>query len=257
MSAIEQLYRYPVKGLSAEPLASVQLTAGQALPLDRIFAITDGSWVFEPGNYVPRPKTDFLVQANREQLAEYRTHYDDSRNRLTFLDPDGRMTVFDLDDPEDQDSLSRLFAERFAGELQGMPRLVRAQGVRFTDVSVISTPMMNAISLVNLASVEALEADLGQPVHPLRFRANLYFRTATAWEELDWVGRQLRIGQARVEVVLRTRRCSAVNVDPLTARRDLSIPRALMARYGHPDMGVYIEVLKGGSVRIGDEVALL
>src|SRR6202050_5916944 len=41
-AAITALYRYPVKGLSAEPLARVGLEIGQCLPHHRRFAIALG-----------------------------------------------------------------------------------------------------------------------------------------------------------------------------------------------------------------------
>ena len=36
MAQIDRIYRYPVKGLSAEPLAAVHVAAGEGLPLDRM-----------------------------------------------------------------------------------------------------------------------------------------------------------------------------------------------------------------------------
>jgi Uncharacterized Fe-S protein len=39
---IQGIYRYPVKGLSAEQLASVVLATGQTLPADRAYAIENG-----------------------------------------------------------------------------------------------------------------------------------------------------------------------------------------------------------------------
>lgn len=257
MHPIEHLYRYPIKGLSAEALDATTLSAGQGFPLDRTFALTNGAWVFEAQGYAPRPKTDFLVQVNLEQMAEYHSVYDAARHRLTLRGPEGRTEQFALDEPADLAALSALFHARFHERLQGLPQLVAADGIRFTDVSVISTPMMNAISLINLASVEALAADMGQPVDPMRFRANLYFRSSTPWEELQWVGRDVRIGAALGKVVLRTKRCAATNVNPATAQRDMSIPKALMKHYGHPDMGVYIEVIEPGEVRVGDALELL
>jgi uncharacterized protein YcbX len=252
---IEKLYRYPVKGLSAEPLDTVTLSAGQGVPLDRQYAITNGKWEFQAERYQPRPKTDFLVLVKHEQLAEYRTCLDDASQVFKVQGRDGQTHSFDLCSEPERQALCGLLARRLG--LAGNPQLVEAAGIRFTDVSVMSAAMMNAISLVNLASVEALQADLGKAVDPLRFRANIHLRTVTPWEELQWVGREVQIGAARGKVVLRTRRCAATNVDPLTAARDLSIPQALVKHYGHADMGIYIEVIEGGPVAIGDAVQLL
>ena len=45
---ITQVYRYPVKGLSAEPLDRVALAIGRCLPQDRRFALALGSTHFDP-----------------------------------------------------------------------------------------------------------------------------------------------------------------------------------------------------------------
>jgi len=52
--------------------------------------------------------------------------------------------------------------------------------------------------------------------------------------------------------VLRTRRCAATNVDPVTGARDLGIPQALIKNFRHGDMGVYVELLGGGMLRPGE-----
>ena len=41
-ATIRTLYRYPVKGLSPEPLARAELSAGQYFPGDRLYAIENG-----------------------------------------------------------------------------------------------------------------------------------------------------------------------------------------------------------------------
>ncbi|HIE03124.1 MAG TPA: MOSC domain-containing protein, partial [Thiotrichaceae bacterium] len=39
MPIITHLYRYPIKGLSPEPLQRVAVQAGEMMPLDRCFAL--------------------------------------------------------------------------------------------------------------------------------------------------------------------------------------------------------------------------
>ena len=55
------LYRYPVKGLSPEALAEVQLEAGGTFPNDRAFAIENGKHEFDPAAPKHFPKIKFLV----------------------------------------------------------------------------------------------------------------------------------------------------------------------------------------------------
>ena len=113
------------------------------------------------------------------------------------------------------------------------------------------------VSIINLDSVAAIEKMVGQPVHPLRFRANLYVRGWPAWSELDLLGRTLAIGDVRLKMVKRIVRCAATNVDPETAARDLNIPHTLMRALGHCDCGVYAEVVAGGTIKTDDKVETL
>ena len=68
------------------------------------------------------------------------------------------------------------------------------------------------------------------------------------------LGRELRIGGARVKVIKRIVRCAATEVDPDTGIRDLEIPRTLQQSFGHADCGVYAEVVAGGEVAVGEPV---
>jgi hypothetical protein len=100
-----------------------------------------------------------------------------------------------------------------------------------------------------------VEAIVGLPVHPLRFRANLYVSGWPPWHECELLGQTLAIGDARLKVVKRITRCAAINVDPETAVRDLDIPPTLMRRLGHNECGIYAEVTAGGTIGVGDAVA--
>ena len=120
--------------------------------------------------------------------------------------------------------------------------MLESPGHSFSDVA------RKVVSIINLASVRAIENMVGAPVHPLRFRANLYVEGWPAWHEFDLLDQTLAIGDIRLKVVKRIVRCAAVNVDPDTAQRDLAIPQALQRRLGHADCGIYAEVITGGTI---------
>ena len=129
--------------------------------------------------------------------------------------------------------------------------MLRAEGHSFSDVS------RKVISIINLASVAALEEATGAPVHPLRFRGNLQVAGWPAWHEFDLLDQDISIGpSARLKVVKRIVRCAATEVDPDTGIRDLEIPRTLMKTYGHADCGVYAEVIEAGPIAVGDTVTV-
>jgi uncharacterized protein YcbX len=111
------------------------------------------------------------------------------------------------------------------------------------------------VSIINLASVAALENAVGAPVHPLRFRANVYVSGWPPWREFDLIGQQIAIGEtARLKIVKRIIRCAAPDVDPDTGIRDLSIPQTLLRTFDHGDFGVYGEVIAEGDIAASDAV---
>ena len=56
--------------------------------------------------------------------------------------------------------------------------------------------------------------------------------------------------------LVRTQRCAATNVNLETARRDVNIPLQLKQAFGHVDMGIYVSVINGGTIRQGDNLTL-
>ncbi|MEA2868218.1 MAG: uncharacterized protein QOE39_2933 [Bradyrhizobium sp.] len=246
---IASIYRYPVKGLSPEPLPRVALTVGQPLPADRRYAIENGPTGFNPAAPQYFPKSYFLMLMRNERLAGLQAHFDEKSNVLTVR-KEGEATVCgDLETTEGRAAIEAFFAANFASELRGPPKVLSGGGHSFSDVA------KKVVSVVNLGSVAAIEDVVGQPVHPLRFRANLYVSGWPAWHEFELLGQILAIGDTRLKVVKRIVRCAAVNVDPRTAARDLDIPHTLMRRFGHADCGVYAEVIAGGAISVGDAIA--
>jgi uncharacterized protein YcbX len=249
MATLKSIYRYPVKGLSPESLPAVGLEVGQTLPADRKYAIENGPSGFDPAAPAYLPKTRFLMLMRNERLATLDTHYDDASHVLTIRGEGRKLARGDLATKEGRLAIEAFFRRFMPKELNGAPKVLEADGHSFSDVSA------KVVSIINLASVAAIETMVGQPVHPLRFRANLYVEGWPAWSELDWVGQQIAIGDARVKVTKRIMRCAATNVDPEIGIRDLQIPATLMRTFQHADCGIYARVIEGGAIRPGDAIS--
>ncbi len=247
---IQGLYRYPVKGLSAEPLTRAGLNAGEYFPGDRLFAVENGPSGFDAAAPAHQSKIKFLMLMRNERLASLRTRYDQPASTLT-IEHEGREAVrADISTKEGRLAVEAFFRKFMPQELRGAPKVLEApSGFRFTD------SRSGFVSILNLASIAALEDVVGAPVHPLRFRANVYVEGMPAWAEFDLVGKEILLGSARLKVTKRIVRCAATNVDPDTAMRDLAIPEALMRAFGHADCGVYAEVIAGGAIRVGDALS--
>jgi uncharacterized protein YcbX len=247
---ITDIYRYPVKGLSPEPLPRAALHPGRTLPADRRYAIENGPSGFDPADPKWMSKAYFLMLQRDEWLAGLQTHFDDASNVLTIRHNGSTAAQGDLETAQGRAAIERFFASSFANQIKGPPKILKGKDHSFSDVA------KKVVSIINLASLQAIEDFVGQPVHPLRFRANLYLRGWPAWHEFDLLGHTLAIGEARLKVVKRITRCAAINVDPDTAARDLNILHTLMQRLGHADCGVYAEVIAGGEVAEGDAIRI-
>ena len=244
------IYRFPVKGLSAQRLDRVALTAGETLPLDRAWAIENGPGRFDPENPRHLPKVAFLMLMRDERLASLDARFDEQTCRLV-LQRDGRQVAGgDLTTRSGRQIVEQFIAAYMAQSLRGPPRIVSAPGHSFTD-----TPA-KWVHVINLASVRDLERIVGRTVDPLRFRPNLIVDGLEPWAEFGWLGHEIGIGPARLSVTARTQRCAATNVDPATGARDMDIPAMLQRKRGHSDFGVYAEVLTGGQIANGDPVAI-
>jgi len=252
---ITSLVHYPVKGLSGQSLPEVMLSPRQGFPFDRMFGFARAGSGFDPLAPAPMPKDRFLMLMRDERLAGLASHLDPV-SRVLVLKVQGHSVLqADLFTAEGCAETDAFFDRMFDLVPDKMPRFVHAAPHRFTDVSVVSTDLMNAVSLINLDSIADLEARTGAAIAPERFRANITFQGWPPFSELALVGQEITIGTARARVTLRTRRCAATEVNPVTARRDLPIPRLLHQHYGHSDMGIYAELMTGAVVRPGDSVS--
>jgi uncharacterized protein YcbX len=130
---IASLYRYPVKGLSPQPLPSVALGIGQTLPADRRYAIENGPSGFDPAAPAWLPKSHYLMLMRNERLAGLQTHFDDDTHLLTIREH-GQMAVRgDLETPEGRAAIEAFFAANFASELKGPPKVLSGGGHSLSD----------------------------------------------------------------------------------------------------------------------------
>jgi uncharacterized protein len=247
---IAALYRYPVKGLSAEPLTEAMLATARHFPGDRLFAIENGPSGFDPAAPEHQAKAKFLVLARQTALARLATRYDDKTGELTIAEGGTELVRGDLSEAQGRAAIEAFFTRFFGKELAGAPKVLTApEGFRFMD------SRSGFASIINLATVRALEKEVGLPLDPIRFRANIYIDDLPAFAEFDWVDRPIQVGGSVLRGIKRTERCAATTVNPATAIRDVMIPAVLMRSYGHADCGIYVGIAEGGRIAVGDTLA--
>ena len=157
-----------------------------------------------------------------------------------------RSPAADLSTSDGRAKIEAFFADFGRDDLRGAPRILQSPGHSFSDVA------RKVVSIINLASVVAIEDAIGAPVDPLRFRGNLYVSGWPAWHEFDLMDRTVAIGRR----ASRSSNASSAALPSMSSRtpaiRDLAIPATLLRAFGHADCGVYGEVLDGGDIAVGD-----
>ncbi len=248
---IEYLYRYPVKGLTAEALEQTEVAAGQAIPWDRAFALAHGDSGFDPAAPVWLPKYNFLCQMKHAKAAALFSVFEPGTGRLTIRSRDGATVSANALTEAGRAEIGGFLAAYMGEEARRTPRFHHVPGHVFADQRV------KVVSLASLASLRDYEGKVGGRRHRRRFRANVWFSGAPAWAEREWIGREIQVGGAVLRVLKGTTRCAATEVNPETALRDADPVAELRALYGHIELGVHAEVVDGGKFAIGDALELL
>ena len=83
MVTVAELFVYPVKGLSAQPLDRVALRPGKGFPHDRRFAFARPDGEYRPGTRAGLPKREFFALVSDHRLAGLDMHLDTETDVLT------------------------------------------------------------------------------------------------------------------------------------------------------------------------------
>lgn len=279
MGIVTALRRYPVKSMVGEALTSVAVTE-RGLCGDRVSAVLDDAGTVGSAKH-PR-KWGPLLRC---------------RSRLTSTDtvvvelPDG--IVLSAGDPDLDARLSKLLGrhvslsatprehggalERAVPEYEGgVPDAVRstattdATGAAITSGQVAPGTFFDygTVHLVTTTALARLRATYPTgDFDPRRFRPNLVVDTpdGPGFPEDAWIHSRLRIGEAIFRAVVPTPRCVVPTLAQEELPPDPGIMRAVAREHRIPVfdqgrlscVGVYLDVLEPGTVRIGDSVTRL
>jgi uncharacterized protein YcbX len=246
---IEQIYRYPVKGMRAEQLQTGTLEAGGGLALDRAFAFTSGNLPPPAGAQGWSPSRTFLQMTVYPRLAGFAARVDGDSLRVTA--PDGQTASAALEASDDS-ALNGLMNQHFKAGPEGGIRLHRIQqppGHWDHDDTTVS--------IINQASVEWLEWVSAMTLSGLRFRGNLYVSGLEPWEEFSLTGKTVRIGKTRLKLLRPALRCAATSADPWTGDTSIEVPGMMRHYLGHMFCGIYAKVLEGGDIFEGDHLRVV
>jgi MOSC domain-containing protein len=233
---VVSLNRWPVKSFAGEAAADLRLD-GRGVAGDRTHAIVDHS----------RGTPRLLTAREAPRLLGWRAAYaglpgdavgPEAPPLPHLVDPAGR--AWRWDDPELTGALADDLGRpvSLSRDLAGQQDLER---------SVLVTCD---------ATHRALESELGEPVDVRRFRTNVHLALdAPAWAEHDWTGLELRIGEARLELLHPCERCVIPTRDPDTWKKWPDLLRRL-ARDHDTLFGINARPLHAARIAVGDPVVV-
>jgi uncharacterized protein YcbX len=119
-----------------------------------------------------------------------------------------------------------------------------------------------SVSVINLATIAGIGAELDQSLDTRRFRANVVIDSDAVepFVEDAWVGSTLLFGSEEsgpmVKIIMRDERCVMLNFDPETVEPDARIMKTVV-RLNQNCAGVYGAVVRTGRISRGQPISLL
>lgn len=244
---VAQLVRHPIKSAGFEQVAEASLTEGAAFPFDRVWAVAHAAArLSEPPGWAP--KLQFLRGWGSAELMAVSCTSDERAGNVTLSHPRRPTESFTPDDPTDAARLIAWLRPLWPETRPEPARVIRVPGHALTDQD---QPL---VSINSISSLTELGAQIGRDLSPHRFRGNIWIEGWPPMAELDLVGQEITIGEARLRIEEPIGRCRATGANPQTGQQDADTMGALERHYGHTDFGVFARVIAGGKVAVGDEV---
>ncbi len=266
---VTELWRYPVKSMQGEQVASLELSAGGVVG-DRGFGLVDVT----TGRLLSAKAVPALFDARARSVGE-------PGAGVVIALPDG--TEVSSADPEVDAALSGWLGR--AVSLRRSDDGSTGEAIEFelrfdpTDDdgdlvpwparagSFLDSAPVHLLSVASLATMAACAPDTAWDVR--RFRPNVLIDAGAGdgFVEDGWIGHDLEVGSAGVAIRVHKAcgRCAMPNraqpalvggpAERPALARDIGVFRALTAEHGN-DLGVYADVMTGGPIAVADELRL-
>jgi uncharacterized protein YcbX len=226
------LRRFPIEPLGGETPNEVVVRREGAVG-DRAFELSDE----QTGDALTWRSNPVLLSYSARFLEDLVVEDLESLTRVRM--PDGREVP--LADP------------RWVGDVAR--RLGRPVRVRHADEGA---PRRGALHLLSRPTLRFVERVYGTGLEARFLRANFVIDLTggKAFEEDEWVGRQIRIGDTLCDVVAPSRECLAVAAGNEKPAGDVSMVEGLLKVRGGV-LGLEVRAAKGQRIRVADPVSLV
>ena len=258
---VAALYRYPVKGFTREDCEAISVLDGGRIAGDRVVGVRFGNSAIPGDSW--GTKHEFVALVNTPGLARLQLGFNHETLRLRINLQDEVL----VDEALDNAGRKRIAAaiEEYVLELDENPLSSHPDRLPLRVVGDGVTPRYQDdeagyVTLHGRQSLAAVAAAAGAPdLSEHRFRSNIAVDGLDAWEEQNWVGRSVCIGEVNFEAVSAKGRCLATHANPLTGERDLPIMKTLIKVFPREKPTFAIAMIatdRGGTIHVGDKVKL-
>ncbi len=220
---LAEIWRYPVKSMHGQSLAQADLFA-YGLEGDRLYAFESPE---APAGMLR------LRAPDRRRLLAFKAL--SAPAGVKVVSPGGQAMAVDSPDL--------------------LPHL--PPGLRLTQEPRPQTDV-RPLALISLQTIQQLSQELGIPLDPRRFRANLLLDLDHPFQEDEWTGRNLQIGAAaKIRILERDPRCRFITFDPDQPDAEPLTPLMRLLDLRHQNRaGVYASVVEPGPISRGDTLRL-
>jgi len=246
-ATVTHIWRHPIKSHGREQIEAVELKAGETMPWDRTWAVRHEASKADGAEW--QPCVNFSRGAKASGLMAIEAKLNEADGVVTLTHPNLGILSFSPD--EDERAFLDWVRPIMPAERAQSAAVVRVPGRGMTDTDFPS------VSLMNLATHRAVSQRAGQYLSTKRWRGNIWLDGLEPWEEFNWIGKTVRVGDAVIEIRERVTRCKATTANPDTGMIDIDLLTVLNQGWGHQDFGVYGEVVQSGHVRVDDQLDVI
>jgi uncharacterized protein YcbX len=283
IGTVKEIWRYPVKSMAGERLQRANVGA-LGIYGDRGWAIRDE----KAGEIRNARKLPALLHCTAVYLREpsgcdvppaqitmpdgttFRSDCAEASEKLSEML--GRpVTIWPVQPPSERDLLRRAKPDNPDMKAEMREVFGRLESEPLPDFSTLPPQILKFTSpfgtffdafpfhLLTTASLSALAGhNPTADFDSRRFRPNLLVETERGLDglvEAEWSGRTLRIGATRIKLEMPTVRCVIPTLDQPGMKKDPSVLRTIV-RDAAQNLGAYATITAGGTIALGDQVAL-
>jgi uncharacterized protein YcbX len=264
------LWRYPVKSMMGEELNAAEVTE-RGLLGDRQYAVVDAATGKVAGAKNPRKWGNFF---------DYRASYVEPPKRgsrppaVRVTLPDGTVVTSEAPDlaqtlskalgrevefaeAQPTDDSTRATAEEYWPDMEGLDHRDTVTDWELPPGTFFDLAVVHVLTTATIDRLRELYPE-GR-VEVRRFRPNIVVSTGRdqqGFVENDWIDRTVAVGdEVRLRITGPCPRCVMTTLAQGDLPKDAGILRTA-AQHNHANVGVYADVVAGGTVRRGDPVVV-